>query len=105
MKLYQGDSQNSANDNSLTEVYRITANVVGTTAIASGGGFNAPGWMSRSLTLPDWRNLRITFDKGTRRLSISGDSTGTGTYTPFVSFVDTSAPTSFKFDLARSPWV
>jgi hypothetical protein len=96
VKVYQGNGQNPAFNNALVEVYRISANIVGTTAIASGGGFNLAGWQGRGLTAPDWRNLRITFDKGTRRLSVLGDSTGTGAYTSFVSFVDTSAPTSIN---------
>ena len=96
VKVYQGDSANTGYDHSLVEIYRIAGNVVGTTVIASGGGFNIAGWQSRSRTAPDLRNLRISFDKGTQRLSVSGDSTGTGAYTPFVSFIDTAAPTSIS---------
>jgi hypothetical protein len=95
VQLYHGNSNNSGYNSSLTEVYRVTANVVGS-LIASGSGFNVPGWMSRGLSAPDWRNLRITYDKGTRRLSVSGDTSGTGVYTSFVSFVDTAAPTSIS---------
>ena len=96
IKVYQGNSGNTGYDNSAVEVYRVTANVVGSTVIASGSGFNLAGWQGRGLSAPDFRSLRIAFDKGTRRLTVSGDSAGNGTYSPFLSFIDTSAPTSIS---------
>lgn len=94
IRFLQGNGDNSANNSLLTRIYVMTSGVQGA-QLASGTGFNRRGWKSASLAAPDWRAVRIVFDRDKSRLVVLGDLAGNGHYSQLASASSLTPPTNF----------
>lgn len=84
--LHQGNSGSSANDNSLTQIFKVINGSVSGSAIASGTGFNHNG----SGTTPVWSHVRVVRDSGSGQIKVYEDPDNNGTFNVMARATDTS---------------
>lgn len=75
VRVHQGNSNAVGNTDKVCEIFEITGG--GATLLAQGAGYNEPGWNTRSLSGPDLKSIRFSWEKASGRLQVFRN-TGTG---------------------------